>query len=135
MKRREFLATSAAAALGLAAAAPPPRPARAAVGRAEKQWIELRTYRFASAEKQRAYEQFLAAAAVPALNRAGVEPVGVFKLLAADNKDLKPAPTADGTDLYVLLPHKSADSLLALEARLAADQAFQEAGRGVVNAP
>ena len=50
---------------------------------AKKQLLELRTYHFASAEKQAAFETFLKDAAIPAWNRAGIKPVGVFKRLAA----------------------------------------------------
>lgn len=95
--------------------------------------LELRTYRFKSPDKQEAYERFLKDAAVPAFNQAGVEPVGVFKPTAKDNPDLK--LPADPTDLYVLLPHKSWDSVLGLESRLAADKAFQKAGESVLATP
>ena len=139
MDRREFLAASAAvAAFGLAAA---PQPAGAEDARpsggpaGEKQLIELRVYHFASPAKLAAFEQFLAKAYVPALNRAGVRPVGAFKLLAKDNADAKPPITEDGTDLYVLLPHESAGAMLALDAKLAADAEFAEAGRDVLMAP
>src|SRR5687768_16351524 len=97
-----------------------------------KQLIELRTYRFPSIEKRQAYESFLGEAGVGAYARAGVGPVGVFKLLAKDNPPLKLA--ADATDLYVLLPHKSAESFVTLERRLLADEAFQQAGKAVLGA-
>jgi hypothetical protein len=127
MRRREFLAASAAAALGLSAS----KHLGAAGDTSGKQLIELRTYHLASPQKQQAYEAFLAEAAVPACNRAGVEPVGAFKLLAKDNPTLK--MEADGTDLYLLLPHKSPESVL-LESRLSEDEAFQKAGQAVLNA-
>ena len=140
MDRREILTASAAvAAFGLAAApqrAPAADAAPAGAGAAGgKQLIELRTYHFASPAKLEAFERFLAKAAIPALNRAGVRPVGAFKLLAKDNADAKPPVTADGTDLYVLLPHESAAAVLALDAKLAGDGEFAEAGRDVLMAP
>jgi hypothetical protein len=95
-----------------------------------RQLIDVRTYHFANAQKQRAYEQFLGQAGIAALNRAGVEPVGVWKLAAKDNPNLK--LTADPTDLYVVLPHKSMDSVLTLERRLAADEEYQKAGEKVL---
>lgn len=137
MQRREFLAASTAAALGLAgstllsaADAPPPG------GKGPRQLIDLRTYHFASPEKMQAFDEFLAKAAVPAFNRAGANPVGVFKFLKADNEkvDLSKNPTLP-TDLFVILPHKSAESFAAFEATLAADKAFQEAGSAVLTAP
>jgi hypothetical protein len=105
MRRRDFL-TQAGLATG-ALALPP--VAKARNKKPAKQFLELRTYHFASPEKQQAFEQFLESAAVPAFNRAGARPVGVFKLLMNDNPDLK--LTADNTDLYVLLPHSSVESL------------------------
>jgi hypothetical protein len=114
-------AETARAAEGAAAAAGGP-PAR--------QVIELRLYTFKSIEKRKAYEAFLAETAIPALNRAGVGLVGAFKMLAADNK-LK----EDSPNLYVVLAHKSAETALALPARLAADAEYQKAGQAVIQAP
>ena len=125
MRRRTFLTTSA---LALAA----PLLTRAADQPTTRQYFELRTYHFPTPEKQAAFEKFLDAA-IPAFNRAGVEPVGAFKALAKDNPQLK--LTADPLDLYLLLPHNSIDSLLALPAKLAADAAYQDAGKGIVAGP
>src|SRR5689334_1971607 len=125
MDRRDFLAASTAAALGLAvggsASAADQEPATGG-----KQLIELRTYHFPSAEKQHAFETFLARALVPALGRAGVGPVGVFKLFAKDNAALK--LSADPHDLYVVLPYKSFDALLGVGPALSQDQEFLQAG-------
>ncbi len=131
MQRREFLAASAAAALGVAASARG-GAARVAAPTAN-QWIELRTYHFASPEKLKAFEDFFERAAAAALGRAGVEPAGAFKLLAKDNPTLKLA--ADPNDLYVLLPHPSAESVLTMQSRLAADEAFREAGASILKSP
>jgi hypothetical protein len=127
MQRREFLTASAAAAMSLAL----PKSGRAADSATGRQLIEVRTYHFASPEKQSAFEQFLATVSIPAFNRAGIEPVGVFKLLAKDNPALK--LTADSTDLYVILPYKSVESMIALEDKLAADGDYQKAGAGILN--
>jgi hypothetical protein len=130
-RRRQLLSASgaAAAALGLrgrlAGAAPAGRPAR--------QLLELRTYHFSSPAKQAAFERFLADAGIAALNRAGVRPVGVWKLLAQDNPTLKLA--ADSTDLVLLLPHDSLEAALDLERRLAADPTLRRAGAAVLGAP
>ncbi|HEX2970871.1 MAG TPA: NIPSNAP family protein, partial [Tepidisphaeraceae bacterium] len=93
---------------------------------------ELRVYTFESLEKQKAFDEFMAKAMVPALNRAGVGPVGVFKMLQSDNAKLL---TADSPKLWVLLPHKSAESFIMLGNRLAADAEFQKAGEAILNAP
>lgn len=129
MQRREFLAASAMAAVGLVGSG----LARAAESESNRTFIELRIYRFASPQKQQAFEQFLAQAAIPAFNRAGVEPAGAFKLLAKDNEALK--LTEDPTDLYVVLPYKNIQTMIELEDHLAGDQAFQQAGKDILNSP
>ena len=91
MKRREFMAASCLAGLGpLGAAA-----AQGAGASTGKELYELRLYHLASVDKQNAFEAFLAEAAIPALNRIGIEPVGVFK-----------AAEGDDPGLFVLLPRK-----------------------------
>lgn len=131
MKRREFLAASTAAAAGLVTAKA--GLAQIDVPPSGRQYFELRTYHFASAEKQQQYEQFLEQTAVRAFNHAGAEPVGIFKVLAKDNPKLK--LPGDPALLYVLLPHNSLHSVAALEDRLADDAAFQKAGHDVLHAP
>jgi len=104
-----------------------------AQGAPDKQLLELRTYNFASPAKQKAFEDFMARAAVPALNRAGIQPVGVFKLLKDDNPALK--LEADSTDLYILLPHKSFDSVLSMIGRLASDEVFTGMAQATLDTP
>ena len=129
MRRRDFLARSSLAAGALAL----PALGRVKMKKQTRQFIELRIYHFASPEKQSAFEHFLESAAVPAFNRAGARPVGVFKLAMNDNPDLK--LTADSTDLYVLLPHTSIDTLMQFSSRLGADSVFQQAGEEIIHAP
>jgi hypothetical protein len=141
MQRREFLTTASAAAAALAlGGAGASAQQQQAKGQAQegaqvntRQVPELRTYHFASALKQHAYEEFLAQAGIEAYNRASIEPVGVFRLFAKDNPALK--LEADPTDLYVLLPHKTVGSVLQLENRLALDEKFQKAGEAILQAP
>jgi hypothetical protein len=129
MKRREFLTTSAAAGLTLAAGS----VAHAAASTSGKELFELRLYSFSSAAKQQAFDSFLGRVAIPALNRAGIRPVGVFKLQKADNSNLK--LDADSTDLYVLLPHKSMDSVVNMIDRLAEDYSFVNNAGELIEAP
>lgn len=130
MQRREFLAASAASAAVVAMGSS--SAVVAADAPAGKHLIELRVYHFASAPKRQAYEQFLKGIAIDALGRAGVGPVGAFNLLAKDNAPLK--LNEDPNDLYLLLAHKTAESFVTLERRLAADEAYQSAGKAVLAA-
>ncbi|MCB1125830.1 MAG: NIPSNAP family protein [Verrucomicrobiae bacterium] len=132
MKRRDFLTTSAAATFGMAATTLGPGTATAATA-GSKALLELRTYHFASAAKQQAFVDFLATAAIPALNRAGVKPVGAWRLLKDDNPGLK--LEADSTDLYVLLPHGSPASVAGLVKTLSGDSWFTSDGAGTLMAP
>lgn len=127
MRRRDFIAAGGIATATLAL------PSMARRSKKSRQFIELRVYHFASPEKQQAFEEFLQNAAVPAFNRAGARPIGVLKLLAKDNPD--PKLEADSTDLYVLLPHDSAESLADFSSRLGADKVFQNAGEAIIHVP
>jgi hypothetical protein len=131
MKRREFLTTTATAAgLGLAAASSPVQAQGSVYG---KEILELRTYTFDSPERLKAFDAFLAQSAIPALNRAGVRPVGVFQLLKTDNP--KADIAEDKPKLYVLLPHKNAESFVSMIGRLIQDQDFVWSGSSVTQAP
>lgn len=129
MKRREFFAASAAAGLALGTGALH-GGAAAANG---KELLELRIYRFSSAAKQAAFDGFLGAAAIPALNRLRIAPVGVFKMPKEDNPDLK----MEGEDhrLYILLPHRSPESFVRMVDRLAEDDALADAGEAILESP
>ena len=107
--------------------------ARTAAAPAQRQVLELRTYRFASAAKLQTFAELLAQAYVPGLNRAGVTPVGVFRLFAADNPKLGLA--ADELKLYVLMPHADLASALALPARLEADTVLAPRLQAVLGTP
>jgi len=121
MKRREFLAASA-----LAAAATMCRQSEAAAkSPGKKQYLELRKYEFASVEKQKAFEDFLGAAAIPSLNRQGIRPVGVFK-----DTDEKKEP-----GLWVLIPHNSMESVITCNTKMLADKKYIAAGDGILNRP
>ena len=120
MKRRDFLAASA-----LAATVPMIQQASANdKPSGGKEYLELRHYEFASTEKQNAFEDFLGIAAIPALNRQGINPVGVFK--TEDNKEI---------DIWVLIPHNSLESTITSNTKLLADSEFKQTGVDILNCP
>jgi len=130
MKRRDFFAASAAAGLALGTAP----LAQGAEGAGDKELYELRKYEFASAEKLEAFAEFLETA-VPALNRAGVKPVGVFRLFKEDNPKLKDLE-GDPNELWLVMPHKSLESVVTLTDKLMTDWAFDSYDAGeIVMAP
>ena len=121
MDRREFLAAGA-----LAAATPLPLPDLARIAQSPaRQYIELRRYHLLPGTKQRAFIDFVGAAAIPAMNRAGVAKVGAFTVVYGEN-----APT-----LLLALVHPSLESVVTLRERLAADAEYARAGSAVLDAP
>ncbi len=118
MDRREFLAvagvTGAVMSAGLGSNA-------AAEDSAARDYYELRQYSLATPEQADAFHRFSAEVALPALNRAGISPVGVFV-------------TVDTfSPVYVLLRHASLDSFTALTAKLVADKEFMAKGEWFLN--
>lgn len=130
MKRREFLAASCVGGVA-------PLAAAAAVNVSKKEFYELRLYQVATPEKAAILDTFFRDAAIPALNRLGVKPVGVFRYLPEDApaKGKPKEPPMGPNDFYVLLPHASAESLATATAKLMCDDAFVKAGAAVLEAP
>ena len=119
MKRREFLTASS---IGLTALATTPtatsqvlRPRR----NSAKQFIELRKYTVKDADKRARLVEILDEALIPALNRQGLKPVGVFvpKAEANDAKFVN--------NIFVVIPHKTTDSFVNVNAKLVADPVYR----------
>jgi hypothetical protein len=114
MKRRDFLKTSSIAGGAVLSSLAgsdvlsqePPR-----------EFYELRTYEMQTGNRKAVLNDYLEKACIPALNRLGNKPVGVFTVLSGSN----------ALNLFVLVPHPSLESFLAAPARLAADAEYQKA--------
>jgi hypothetical protein len=98
---------------------------RAAAADDGRQYYELRVYITKSAEQQKRINDYWQNAVVPAYNRLGVQPVGVFTEFAD-------SPT---NKIYVLLPANSFEAFDAIPAKLAADPVYQKAAADFLNAP
>jgi NIPSNAP len=125
MKRREFLKTSLTvstlAGLGTASLTAPAVEA----GGANREYYELRIYRLKSGAKSDALDSYLETAAIPALNRLGVTPVGAFT-----ERDSKEAPA-----VYLVIPYASLDSFAGVISKLYADPELQKAGSVYLQSP
>lgn len=119
MERRKFLAASAIAAVS------PVTQLEALAQSPARQYIELRRYQLLPGAKQRAFTDFIGAAAIPAMNRAGVARVGAFTVVYGEN-----APS-----LLLVLAHSTLDSVVSLRERLAADATYARAGAAIIEAP
>jgi NIPSNAP len=100
------------------------RAAAAARRRASgREYYELRRYEIESEDQKAGFDAFMGATAIPALNRLGIAPVGVFY------------PWEELSPIYVLIPHDSASSVAALRQRLERDPTFMEKGAAFLDAP
>jgi len=125
MKRRDFIKTSiAAAGIGTLASTLGARAADSSASSAPE-FYELRLYHLRRGPKQQLFDDFYRNAAIPAMNRAGISPVGVFSVMIGP----------DSPTMYVLLPHQSADSFATSNDRVHADPDYQKAGAEFTNCP
>jgi len=120
VKRRDFLAASAAAALASAAGAQ--APAQGAP--AQREYYELREIELHRGPMQKRADDYLRDALIPALGRLGCGPIGIFNVMVGPQ-----SPT-----VYVLIPHPSLDALINLRTRLATDADYQRVGAAFINA-
>jgi NIPSNAP len=88
------------------------------------QYYELRVYSTKSEKQQKLVSDYWQNAAVPAYNRMGIQPIGVFT-------EVKDSPT---NKIYVLIPYESLDVFASVPAKLAADGTYQSAAAEYLNA-
>src|SRR5512136_1767704 len=121
MKRREFLKTSSAAGTaalsGWATQAVVAQPD-------QREFYELRTYEMQTGNRKTVLNDYLSKAAIPAWNRLGIKPVGVFNIVSGSNALM----------LYVLIPYPDLQTLLSAPARLAADAEYQKSAAVLMRA-
>lgn len=90
-----------------------------------REFYELRFYHLRRGPMQKRFDDFYREAAIPAMNRAGISPIGVFSA----------AVGPDSPTMYVLMPHKSMETFATALDRVRADADYQKAGAEFINAP
>ncbi len=115
MNRRSFLKNSLAASVA-AGTVPLTRAgaAQSQPGGGKQQYLELRRFGIKSKAKRDFVTSFLQTAAIPALNRQGIKPVGVFHEL----------PESTDFSLYTLVPFGSLEQFGSVFRELAEDGEF-----------
>lgn len=93
--------------------------------KAAREYYELRLYHLRRGPMQKRFDDFYKNAAIPAMNRAGIEKVGVFSVMIGP----------DSPTMYALLPHKSIESFASSWQRVRSDEEFLKAGAEFINAP
>ena len=121
MNRREFITAGSLA--GIAGISPLVTTARG--DESEQEYLEFRKYRLHVGSNKNTLGNFLRDVGIPAMNRIGIGPVGIFSAMYGPND-----PT-----LYVLLVHKSLDTVINSASLLMKDKEYQKAGADFINAP
>jgi len=116
---------SSAAITSIAAVAAPFATPAAEAGAAGREFYELRRYHLRRGPMQKRFDDFYKTAAIPAMNRAGIGPVGVFNVVTGP----------DSPTMHVLLPHKSIEAFAASFERVRGDAEYQKAGDDFINPP
>jgi hypothetical protein len=94
---------------------------------AKQQYFEVKIYRLSDKSQEGIVDAYLKNAYLPALHRAGIAKVAVFKPIETD--------TAFGKLVYVFIPYKSIDQFLQLSDVLGKDKVYQLAGKDFLDAP
>lgn len=90
-----------------------------------REYYQLRRYQMHSGPQVKLANGYFEQAFIPAANRLGIHPVGVFDVAVGDRN---PA-------LYVLVPSTSLETLVHLDARLVADAEYAKSAAAFFEAP
>src|SRR3954468_23134577 len=124
MDRREFVTAALAtggALLPMSASAADSQ--NAGQGRSmdkTSEYYELRRYHLRRGPGQQVVDAYLKDAALPAWQRAGAGPIGVFTVMIG----------ANSPSFYVVIPHKTLDAFAAMPERLVGGAGCTEAAAG-----
>lgn len=92
----------------------------------KRQFYQLKTYTLINEKQEGVMDAYLKNAYLPALKRAGIENVGVFKL--------RPSNFLTANKIYVLIPFESMNQFLTLDDMLAQDKTYVSAGADYIDA-
>jgi len=112
-----FLGLSLPIAIGTAISLPPVRD-----------YYEIRIYHLTDKRQEGEVENFLKSAYIPALHRAGISKVGVFKPVEIDT-------ALFGKRIFVFIPFTSLEEFNKLDSKLEKDTQFQASATGYWTAP
>ncbi len=91
-----------------------------------RDYYQIKVYNVKDQAQQATVENYLKDAWLPALHKAGVKKIGVFKPIAND--------PAAGKKIFVFIPLKNLGQIEKIEAALAKDSEYQKAGTAYINA-
>jgi len=94
---------------------------------AKQTYYELKIYLLKDPGKNAIFDKYLKDAFIPAMHKAGIPVIGVFKPVEAD--------TAFGKMVYVFIPYETMDQYNQVLTKLEADAVYQQAGKDFLDAP
>jgi len=92
-----------------------------------QEYYEIRTINISSPAQETANDAYLKEALLPALHRAGIKKIGVFKPAVSDTVNR-------GKKIILLIPYQSLDQFVKLQDVLSKDQAYQTVGKSYLDA-
>jgi len=92
---------------------------------AEGYYYQLKIYHFKTQAQETRVDNYLQNAYLPAMHRAGIKNVGVFKPVAGDSL---------GKRIYIFVPYKTFDLIKKVDAALAGDQQYLADGKDFIDA-
>jgi hypothetical protein len=95
-------------------------PLNVKAAKTSKEYFQIRIYHYQDAAQAERIEAYLEEAYLPALHRAGIGKVGVFKPIED--------PAARDNRIFVFIPYKSLKELSEAGAKLEQDKAYQKDG-------
>ena len=93
----------------------------------DKDFYQIRVYHLKNAEQEKTVDDFLKLAYLPALHRAGIAKIGVFKPVQTDNNQVEKL-------IYVFIPFRSYQQFSNLENVLKKDKKLKEEGKTYLDA-
>jgi hypothetical protein len=97
-----------------------------AAPKGKQMYYEVKIYRYSSPAQAQAIDNYLKNAFIPAVHKAGLKNIGVFKPVEQD--------TAFGKMTYVFIPYNTPDEFFKLATTLENDQAYKQAGKDYLDA-
>ncbi|MBC6988757.1 NIPSNAP family protein [Hymenobacter sp. BT491] len=98
----------------------------------KRDFYQLKIYHLQNKDQEARLDKYLQQAYLPALHRAGIAKVGVFKPIAATDA-AAPAPTEQL--IFVFVPFSSGEQFLKLDSDLEKDKQYQTSAQDYLNAP
>jgi hypothetical protein len=90
-------------------------------------FYQIQVFRLNGKVQEAGVDNFLKNAYLPALHKAGIKTVGVFKPIESD--------TTSGKRVYVWIPFKSLDQFAKIQEELLSNQEYQAKGKNFLGAP